>query len=423
MWQLIRSFWGWPMPHEHATLNWPLKIALFTHSVNPRGGVVHTIELATALHQAGHQVTIFVPAVAGQRLFRPVPCRVQLVNLVGPSGQSGPSQGLVAHVAARIAAFEAHLKKVLLREHFDVYHAQDPIGANALANLQAQGLIDGFVRTVHHLDHFESATLMAWQERGMREAMQVFCVSQVWVDTLRTQYGVDAELVHNGVDLKRYQPRTLAGSRSRFGFRGGPEAPVFLALGGIEERKNSIRILQAFALFRQHHARAQLVMAGGASLLDHHHYQHAFRAEAERLGLALTEQAASADPDLVLTGPIADADMPELFQSADALLLPSLREGFGLVVLEALACGTPVVVSDQAPFTEYLRRDEATWADPHDVSSIAKAMNDVLQPTPSSTMRRPVPEVCRRFSWSASALRHVALYRAVMAQRIPTPSL
>ena len=56
-----------------------MKIALLTHSVNPRGGVVHTLELARALHDAGHHVTVFAPALPGQRLFRAVSHPVDLV--------------------------------------------------------------------------------------------------------------------------------------------------------------------------------------------------------------------------------------------------------------------------------------------------------------------------------------------------------
>ncbi|MDR5671287.1 MSMEG_0565 family glycosyltransferase, partial [Burkholderia cenocepacia] len=55
-----------------------LRIALLTHSVNPRGGVVHALELARALHEAGNDVTVFAPAAPGDAMFRDVPCRVVL---------------------------------------------------------------------------------------------------------------------------------------------------------------------------------------------------------------------------------------------------------------------------------------------------------------------------------------------------------
>ncbi len=69
---------------------------------------------------------------------------------------------------------------------------------------------------------------------------------------------------------------------------------------------------------------------------------------------------------MIATGPLPQALMPALYRAADALVFPSVKEGFGLVVLEAMASGVPVVTSRIAPFTEYLGDDDAAWCDPHD---------------------------------------------------------
>ncbi len=398
-----------PSPRRHS---WPLRIGLLTHSVNPRGGVVHTLELASALHAAGHRVTVFAPALAGQQLFRPVPFAVELVRVEPHAG------GTAGMVAARMDALERYLNGVLQQEHFDVLHAQDPIGANALANLQEQGLIDGFVRTVHHLDTFTDPHLTHWQTRGMQAASAVLCVSRHWCHVLQNDYGIAAHQVHNGVDLQRYH-RTATGAdqalRERFGLRGGSSAPVILAVGGIEERKNSLRILEAFAQLRhnplQSHSQAQLVIAGGTSLLDHDAYVREFHAR-----LAAMPLSQGAGGDVVITGALPDADMPALFRSADVLAMPSLREGFGLVVLEALASGTPVAVSRIAPFTEYLSDADCSWADPQDSASIAAALQAALQPARAQALQT-TPAVCHQFSWTSSALRHVDLYHAQVALR------
>ena len=439
----------------------PLRIALLTHSVNPRGGVVHTLELANALHDRGHQVTVLAPARPGQTLFRTPRCAVELVPLDAASEVDATA--VAQMIASRRTAYVKHLSQLLRMQTFDVLHAQDGIGANALADLCDAGAISGFVRTVHHLDTFADARVMAWQERAFLRASQVLCVSQIWCDTLRREHGVEATLVHNGVDLTRFSrcstsqpflpppfgervgvrvdvpaplqpedphpnplpegegatqesPSFSASTDTRVATRHGlrPGAPLFLAVGGIEERKNTLRLLEAFIAFHAEQPAAQLAIVGGASLLDHHAYTASFHALLSASGL----RSGRFEP-VVITGTVPDADMPALFRIADALLMPSVREGFGMVVLEALASGTPVVVSRIAPFTEYLGADEAEghccWADPQSAASIADAMQRALNPAHAQALALRTPAVCERFSWHASAARHEQLYRAHVA--------
>jgi glycosyltransferase-like protein len=400
----------------------PLRIALLTHSVNPRGGVVHTLELADALHRLGHDVTVFAPAAPGQALFRPLQAAFRPVSFTEPAAP------LVERVAARIAAYDAFLAGQRSDPPFDLLHAQDSISGNALANLRERGLIDGFVRTVHHLDDFDDTRLRAWQDRAFRAASLRLCVSQMWCDRLRREQGVAAQQVSNGVDRRRFTPQADPGDaavarRLGVGLDMPPRrGPRLLAVGGVEERKNSVRLAQAFVRLRQDWPDAQLVIAGGVSLLDHGVIGQRFQAVLQQANLRCGPQL-----DVVLTGAVADADMPALYRQCDAVLMPSLREGFGLVVLEALACGRPVVVSNIAPFTEYLSADEAhgeaVWADPMSVESICAAVHRALAagaaPAPAGRGLNPrgerVAALLARFDWDASARRHVSLYRGWLA--------
>jgi glycosyltransferase-like protein len=382
-----------------------LRIGLLTHSVNPRGGVVHTLELASALSAQGHDVTVFAPATNGETLFRTPPCRVVYAPVIGSQA------GTVALVDARIRA----LKRSVL-EHgtsaFDVLHAEDSISGNALAELKEEGAIHGFVRTVHHLDHFDEPRLAAWQERAYRDADQVLCVSDTWTREMLSRYGIAAVTVPNGVDATRFtSPRlpTDEAIRQRLGLGAGP---LILAVGGVEARKNTLALLDAFAAVRKVFADAQLVVAGGASLLDHDSYTRRFIQRAAELGLSIGPQES-----IVVTGPLDDAAMPALFRSADVLAMVSVREGFGLVVLEALACGTPVVASASAPFTEYLDSDTCCWATPTATDSIAEALQHVLNGEHATDFTHAVPALLARFSWAASARRHVDVYRAWLAQQ------
>jgi len=384
-----------------------MRIALTTHSVNPRGGVVHALELASALVDEGHEVTLFAPAAAGETLFREPPCRVILAAI------EGLQHNTVAMVDARIRALKASVKACDPRS-FDVLHAQDSISGNALAELTAEGGIAGFLRTVHHLDHFDNPRLAAWQTRAWRDADHVLCVSEMWTREMRDTYDIEAATVPNGVDLTRYSTQRTPHDerlRQRLGIDDG-SGPIVLAVGGVEARKNTLGLLDAFAALTKRHPHTRLIIAGGASLLDHDAYARAFMERVSEYGLL---------EKVVITGPLDDADMPALFRCADVLAMVSLREGFGLVVLEALACGTPVVASNIAPFTEYLDDSLCCWAAPTDPASVASALERVIDGRHRTDFNHAVPALLDRMSWQASARKHLDIYGALLASRsLPT---
>jgi glycosyltransferase-like protein len=248
---------------------------------------------------------------------------------------------------------------------------------------------------------------MHWQTRGFRAARQVFCVSRLWQQTLAREHGVQASEVSNGVDSARFSDIAQADDAAlarRLGIHVG--APVVLAVGGVEERKNTLRLLEAFVALRRQRPTAQLVVAGGASLLDHAQYGRDFHAFAQASGVAI-----GPGQPLVLTGPLADADMPGLYRLADVVAMPSVNEGFGLVVLEALASGVPVVVSRIAPFTEYLGDEDCHWADPYDPASITLALAAAINGRSPERIARSAARLAARFSWAVSAARHALLYR------------
>ena len=280
-----------------------------------------------------------------------------------------------------------------------MFHAQDPLTANALATLAAEGRIAGFARTVHHLDDHADPRLAALQDRGVRDAAALCCVSGLWRRTLRARYGRDAVPVGNGVDGARFSsgPRGMAERdlRARLGIP--PDGRLVLALGGVEARKNTLGLLHGFALLRRRVPDVRLLVAGGATLLDHAAYRRSFDA-----GLA----AHGIGDAVHLAGVVADADMPALYAMADVFACVSLNEGFGLCVIEALAAGRPVVVSGIEPFTEHLGRDDVLWADPVDPGSVASALAEGLLPGARGRFAALGPTLAAGFGWDRVAAAH-----------------
>lgn len=377
----------------------PLRIAMLTHSTNPRGGVVHAMQLSEALAALGHDVVLHAPDARGTGFFRTPNCGTACIP-VPPA----PAD-MTAMVERRIADYVDYFRQTGTGG-FDLFHAHDGISGNALAALKADGLIPAFARTVHHIDQFTDPRLMALQDHSIDRADLFFTVSAHWQAILKNSRGLSSTVVGNGVDMERYAP-TWNGEqtalRDRLKLHAGP---VFLSIGGIEARKNTLGILEAFRQLRAVRPDAQLVVAGGASLLDHRAYHDEFRS-----ALASLRDEAQA---VHIIGPVPDADMPNLYRLADALVFPSLKEGFGLVVLEAMASGIPVIVSSIAPFTDYLGPDDALWCDPHHPASIAEAMALGLIPELRDRLIPRGLELAARFSWRQTAALHLSAYATVM---------
>ncbi len=324
--------------------------------------------------------------------------RVDFQTCAVPAGPyEGDIDGLIKQ---RIGEFVLFFEG--LSQQFDVYHAQDCLSANALALLREKGDISHFVRTVHHIESFRSPYLQDCQEKSIYQPDRCLCVSDLWQQVLKTEYGIAAHRVINGVS-DRFSPEPdglEAQVAETYGISG---QPVYLTVGGIEPRKNSIRLLQAFEQVRATQPLAQLVIAGGATLFDYQDYRDAFMAIA---------QVDDLKEALVLPGVVPDEMLPALYRLADAFVFPSVREGWGLVVLEAIASGLPVLTANRAPFTEFLSAEDACLVEPENVEAIAAGMLSITPPRP-----RPIsPEtITQRYSWRTSAQMHLDLYRQLQS--------
>ena len=382
-----------------------LNIALLTYSTKPRGSVIHTLELAEALQALGHQVCVYALDKDGTGFNRPLSCNYQLV----------PTQpalaGTDALIQQRIQDFVGYFSQS--QHHYDCYHAQDCISANALLLLKADNYISHFIRTVHHIEAYNSLYLQQCQERSLLTPDLCLCVSRHWQLELQQQYQIDAPLVCNGVNTQRFSSIPDGAElalKQRLGLSGNP---IYLTVGGIEPRKNSLTLLTAFIELLADYPQAQLVIAGGATLFDYQDYRNQFLSLVDRSGIVLGKS-------LILPGVIPDSDLPALYRLADAFVFPSVTEGWGLVVLEAIASGIPVITSNQPPFTEFLTDKQALLVNPNSSEAIARAMQTVLQPNVSQNLVQQSQPVCDRYTWKSSAQMHLTHYNQLLKNIVTT---
>jgi glycosyltransferase-like protein len=360
----------------------------------------------------GHEVRIFALGKDQQgSFFRPTPVPFTLI----PAGIAAEDEPLDERIQRYIQTYYQFLSSYRPGS-FDIYHAQDCISANALWRAREDGLLPWFVRTVHHIDDFISPVLIECQNNSIHRPNYRLVVSHYWQQRLAAEFGADSTVIHNGVDPSRFHPPSLAertAARARLGLG---DQWIFLNIGGIEPRKNSLRLLGAFQTVR-HELAAQgrssvLLMAGGDTLLDYESYRQEFFQ-------ALTESELQIDKDIFLLGIVPDPQLSQLYHTADILTFPSVKEGWGLVALEAMAAGMPVLASDLPVFREYLRSEEnALLVDPHSESTIAAGMlrlveDDLLR----QRLATAGPVTARRFSWSATAQAHTDYYYSLLTER------
>jgi len=377
------------------------RVAVVTYSVKPRGGVVHTLALAEALHRIGADVAVVSLGDADRGFYRPV---YAPWSIVGPPATAPTLEERVFQSVDTLAAGLA-----AIAGRFDVLHAQDCISGRAAVRVGRQTGIP-VVRTVHHVDDFTTPALIDCQRQAILEPDRILVVSRFWQELMRADYGVKADVVHNGADGRHDPPLAPAGRAAlRRTVDAGDERVVFLAVGGIEPRKGSVHLLAALGELKRRLAPSPvLVVVGGHSFQDYTAYRDAALAGLAGLGLDLGR-------DVVLRGMVSDDELGAWYRAADALVFPSLKEGWGLAVLEAMSAGLPVIATDMPVFREYLTDGrDALLVPPADPPQLAEAMRALA--VDAALRARLVDggrDVARRFTWEATARRHVEIYAEV----------
>ena len=383
----------------------PLRIALFTYSTKPRGGVIHTLALAEHLQALGHVVHIFALGKDQAGFFRPTTVPFSLI----PFAVLPDDMVIDERIQRYIQAYFDFLMADRLAP-YDIYHVQDCVSANAVWRVREAGRLNSFVRTVHHVDDFVSPGLIQCQKDSIYRPNHRIVVSQYWQNQLREDFGVASTIIYSGVDHERYSPATATRRQAARAGLGLANEFVFQHICGIEPRKNTVRLVRAYQRVKQAlDAKGQpslLLLAGGETMLDYTPFRQEFFALLEHSGL-------HPDKDVRLLGVVADDRMPGLYQAADALVFPSVKEGWGLVVLEAQASGLPVLSSALPVFHEYLRTGEnAVLVNPFDEGAIADGM---LQLANDANLRWKLIQAglltAQQFTWEATARAHEACYR------------
>ncbi|MCL4239176.1 MAG: glycosyltransferase family 4 protein [Anaerolineae bacterium] len=260
-----------------------------------------------------------------------------------------------------------------------------------------------FVRAPETTTPVLKAYLDAVVPRSVRRATHVLADSQATKDDLVELYKTPPDKITvllGGVNPE-FRPVTDAHARQVVRARYSlPPNPYIFSVGTVQPRKNYARLVQALAALGPQHADVHLVIAGGRGWLDAPIYQ-----TVRDLGMG---------ERVHFTGFARDEDLPVLYSDAVCLAYPSLYEGIGLPVLEAMACATPVVTSTISSLPE-VAGDAALLIDPYDVEALAGALRRLLDDSAlrETLVARGVRQAAF-FTWERAASQLLAVYRQMV---------
>jgi glycosyltransferase involved in cell wall biosynthesis len=245
-----------------------------------------------------------------------------------------------------------------------------------------------------HPDSLDAGT--RWYARplypqALARADAIFTVSAAARDDLVRAAGAPRDRIFvtpNGVDPLFFEARA----------REGPRGPYLLAVGSFEPRKNLPVLLEVLRLLRRDGRDLSLVVAG-------------------RRGWTHSLPVGDLAPHVQLAGTVPDEELATLYAGAACFVIPSLHEGFGLPLAEAMAAGVPAVASD-IPALREVGGETVRYADPQDAASFAAAIRSALDDREGSLLRAAAARGrARRFRWEETARATLEVYRRVVRAR------
>lgn len=329
-----------------------MKIAMVGQFPPHVGGVgVHIHTLSKELVKQGHEVYVITYPHKNIE-------DIDGIHVIGTKGLNIPGvRGLMFKKNAKKA-----LEKLLQKEDIDLIHGHYlfPAGAAAVEVGNNHG-IKTYV-TAHGSDMFEvykkQPLMRSTIKKVLKKADCVFAVS----NALRHEIiatGVDGissktRLSMNSVDIDKFSPDENNSFKEELNLT---DKPIVLFVGNIIKRKNVESLIEAKKIANSDY---YLVIVGDGPLFD-------------KLKKKVKDENIR---DVIFTGSRDDVD--EIIPSCDVLVLPSYSESFGLVLIEALACGKPIIGSNVGGITEIITKDVGLFVNPNKVSSIASAIDKVI---------------------------------------------
>jgi len=367
----------------------PLRLGIDIHSVGSRkgGNATYYRELIKELVsvRCDHNFLLYYTDPAAAKQF--IPDRRFVLKRIRP--------------ASRWLRIPFTLPFLAWHDKLDLFHAQFIVPPFLKCKTVTTIPDIAYEHSPEFFPFYQRAWLKVLVRESARRADHIITVSERSKRDLMELYGVSHEKItvtYEGagdefVPLDKDQAKETV--QRRYGIYG----PFILYVGRLQGRKNLMRLVQAYALVRKAGFPHKLVLAGKADSL--------FRPTVSRIRELKLEN------DVVLPGYVEAQDLPSLYNAAEVFVYPSLYEGFGLPVVEAMACGTPVVTSRGSSLEE-VAGDAAQLVDALDEKSQAEALTRLLaDPNLRTQLSHAGIKRSSQFSFKRAAHQTVGVYERV----------
>lgn len=373
----------------------------YTPAYEQGGGIGRYVrELVTALSKLDDHTSyrLFVSGATHQTL----PARPGLNFVWRPTRITPTWLARVWHRAELPILVETFTGKV------DLYHATDfvlpPTHPHTHTLLTVHDL--SFARVPEAASPSLKAYLDRVVPRSAKRADHVLADSQATRKDLIELYDLPPEKITvllSGVDTRFHPMEDAAAIQAvRAKYKMGTR-PYLFSVGTVQPRKNYIRLIRALAQLRERGYDLSLIIAGGRGWLEDPIYE--------------TIHTTGMQDFVHLIGFADDADLPALYSGAVALAFPSLYEGFGFPVLEAMACSTPVLTSNVSSLPE-VAGNAALMVDPYDLEAIIHALQHIIDDTAlRQQLIQSGLEQAKHFTWEAAARHLKQIYTTLLAAK------
>lgn len=376
-----------------------MRVALVTEFYYPHlGGVTeHVHNLARFLNATGHPAIVITSHMAGGVEEHDPPDMTQDLPLVYRIGTSRIiySAGSFARITTGVG-LRRRLRQILRDERIDIVHVHG--GLNPVLGLVAPGAAEDLdipvVATFH--SWFQRSGLCRVFARSLQKRLDrhaaAIAVSQPVVEAHARYFKADWEIIPNGVDTDFFQPEHRPTRPPQ------PSGPELLFLGRLDPRNGLNTVLAAMPRVLERFPEARLTIAGDGPL----------RPVYQRM-------AAPAGRHATFVGRV-NGDRPQYYSRADLYLCPTTKASFGITLLEAMACGTPLVVSDIIGFRELVSGgEEAVLVPMNEPGAWADAIVELLADKDRrETMSCAGLSKAAEYAWPRVATQVVTVYRRVL---------